>query len=527
MTGRLPAGKVPWDLVARSVRRSLPPEVLLGPAAGEDAAIVRLGEGLWAVASDPVSFTARNAGRLVVTVNANDVAVRGARPSLFLATVLIAPAEADPDRVRDLLTEVADACAALGVALIGGHTEVTPGIDHSLIVGTMLGQVVGRPILTGSLRDGDWIGMTRWAGLEGTAILLAELGSRLRSLHGDGAFTDLEAVLARDWLSVVPEALIAASHGAVSSLHDVTEGGVSEALWELQRASGMEVEVDAELIPVRPETRLICADLGIDPLGLIGSGAMLVGCGDAGRDELTADLTDLGVGIQWVGRARAGGDPGRPPIARFERDELLRAFAVSGLEAVIFDMDGTLIESSYDWPEIRRALGVTGASIIDDLNGLPERDRGMRWAELEAIEREATAAATLKGGVRELLELLARCRMRTALVTNNSDLNARTLLNRFGLRFDVVLSRDSGLWKPSGAPLAEAIRRLGVPPQRCLAVGDSRYDLEAAREAGCGAVCLLYEGAARYRDRADLALADVEALTRYLTVTLPVSPAEG
>jgi HAD superfamily hydrolase (TIGR01509 family) len=190
------------------------------------------------------------------------------------------------------------------------------------------------------------------------------------------------------------------------------------------------------------------------------------------------------------------------------------------MAAVVFDMDGILIDSDYDWPAIRQRLGVTGRSIIDDLNGLPDGARAERWAELEAIEQRATGAARLKEGVPELLALLAARQLPTALVTNNSERNARELLDRYRLRFDVVLTRDSGLWKPSGAPLAEAVRRLGVAPGLCLAVGDSRYDVEAAREAGCGAVCLLYQGAQRHRELADLALAGVPELTRYLDIVL-------
>lgn len=527
MTRRLQPGKVPWDLVGEIVGRDLPPEVVLGPAVGEDAAIVRLGGELWAVATDPISFTAHNAGRLVVTVNANDVAVRGARPSLFLATLLVAPDESDPSRVQELLRDVADACRRMEVALIGGHSEVTPGLDHSVVVGTMLGRVVDRPITTGGLEDGDLVGMTRWAGLEGTAILLDEFGDRLRDLHGREAFRGMEAVLTGHWLSVVPEALAASGVDAVSALHDVTEGGVGEALWELQRASGLRLEIAADRIPIHPETGLICNDLGIDPLGLIGSGSLLVGCAESGRDELAARLEQVGARVAWIGRATSDGDPGQPPLARFERDEILRAMAAKDVSAVVFDMDGTLVESDYDWPEIRRRLGVTGRSIIDDLNGLPDPDRTSRWAELEAIERDATGAARLKRGAGELLELLAAHGLPTALVTNNSDANAHALLDRFGLGFEVVLTRDSGLWKPSGAPLAEAIRRLGVPSERCLAVGDSSYDLEAARAAGCGAICLLYAGAERHRDEADLALADVEALIRHLRVVLGRSRKAG
>jgi HAD superfamily hydrolase (TIGR01509 family) len=254
---------------------------------------------------------------------------------------------------------------------------------------------------------------------------------------------------------------------------------------------------------------------------------LLVGCAGEGRERVASALAATGAGITWIGRARAGGGPPQRSVPRFERDEILRAFAGQGIASVVFDMDGTLVDSDYDWPAIRRRLGVSGRSIIDDLNGLPDRERTARWAELEAIEAHATGAARLKEGVPELLALLSDRRLPTALVTNNSERNARELLARYGLRFDVVLTRDSGLWKPSGAPLQEAVRRLGAAPERCLAVGDSRYDLEAAREAGCGMVCLLYQGAERYRELADLAFAGVPELTRYLGIVLPAGGSAG
>jgi HAD superfamily hydrolase (TIGR01509 family) len=520
MSDRLPTGKVPWELVARSLGALMPEEVVLGPAEGEDAALVRIGGELWAVASDPISFTAADAGRLAVTVNANDVAVRGGTPRLFLAVVLVAPEEAGQDRVLEILRQVSESCEDLGVALIGGHTEVTPGLPHSMVVGTMLGRVEGRPLTTGGLRDGDRVGMTKWAGLEGSSILLAEFGEQLRRLHGRDSFRECEGILSGDWLSVVPEAAVAAAHPAVSALHDVTEGGVGEALYEMERASGLHIEVERDHIPVLDETRTICEDLGIDPLGLIGSGSLLVGCAPEGCDALTVDLGDAGVSFTWIGRAAGPARGEARPVPRFERDEILKAWQLDGIEAVIFDMDGTLIDSEYDWPAIRRRLGVTAPSIIDELNGLPEAERQAKWRELEEIERHATESARLKSGAPELLAVLAECGLATALVTNNTDANTHLLLERFSLDFDVVLTRDSGLWKPSGAPIREAINRLGKQPHRCLAVGDSSYDVDAAHDAGCGRVCVLYGAAALHRDRADLAFADLDALIRYVRVVL-------
>jgi HAD superfamily hydrolase (TIGR01509 family) len=520
MHGGLPTGKVPWDLVAKSLGSRLPPEVVLGPGAGEDAALVKIGGELWAVATDPISLAAADAGRLAVTVNANDVAVRGATPRFFLVVLMLAPDEATEDLVGGILRQVREACDAIDVALIGGHTEVTQGLSHSLVVGTMLGRVTGRPITTGGLRTGDLVGLTKWVGLEGTSILLSEFGPRLMAVHPVDAFARCLDLLESDWLSVIPEAAVAAANSAVNAMHDVTEGGIGEALYEMERASGLGIEVDVGKLPMLTETKLICDDLGMDPMGLIGSGSLLVGCSPKGRHGLEADLADAGVRFSWIGRVVAERGTGLRSVPRFERDEILKALCVQGIEAVVFDMDGTLIDSEYDWPAIRRRLGVTAPSIIDELNGLPDAERESKWRELRSIERRATLAAELREGATALLALLRERGLVTALVTNNSDDNTRLLLDRFDLDFDVVLTRDSGLWKPSGEPIAEAVRRLGVAPNRVLAVGDSRYDLDAAGEAGCGRVCVLYRAAERYREHADLAFADLESLTRYLQIVL-------
>jgi HAD superfamily hydrolase (TIGR01549 family) len=385
----------------------------------------------------------------------------------------------------------------------------------------MLGRVEGSPLTTGGLREGDLVGLTRHAGLEGTAILLAEYGERLHSLHGPEAFVGGEEIFSGDWLLVAQQALRAAACRGVTALHDVTEGGVGEALHEMAIASGLVVTAQRDAIPVLAATRTICGDLGLDPLGLIGSGSLLVGCDESGRHEVEAAFADQGVPFCWIGRATSATEGSGSSLPRFPRDELLRCSVMDGIRAVIFDMDGTLIDSTYDWPEIRRQLGVTGSSIIDDLNGLAEPDRSRKWAKLEEIEGKATDDARLHEGVPELLDLLSAHGLRTALVTNNSDTNTRLLLDRFGLQFDAVLTRDSGLWKPSGAPINEAVTQLGVQTGDCLGVGDSQYDVLAAREAGLAAVCLVHDGANRHDVDADLSFADIPAFVRYLRIVLP------
>ena len=202
----------------------------------------------------------------------------------------------------------------------------------------------------------------------------------------------------------------------------------------------------------------------------------------------------------------------------------MKEWPTDGLEAVIFDLDGTLVESRYDWRAIRAELGIErsgvpgsglpATSLIDALNGLDSPEREAKWRRLAEIERQATAKATVREGAAELLAFLRQRQLRTALVTNNSAENTASLLQRFGLAFDLVLTRDDGFWKPSGAPVAEAARRLGVRVERCLKVGDSHFDVAAAREAGCGCLVILHDEGGGLE--ADLKFPDVRRFLRFL-----------
>jgi phosphoglycolate phosphatase len=173
------------------------------------------------------------------------------------------------------------------------------------------------------------------------------------------------------------------------------------------------------------------------------------------------------------------------------------------LKGVLFDMDGTLVEVPYDWAGIRADLGAAEVSILSYLERLAEPQRSRKRAVLERHEEAATERARLRPGVRRLLNRLSGRGIRTALVTNNSRKNTDILLEKFGLVFDLVMTRDDGLWKPSGAPLLAAMERLGLVPSECLAVGDSVFDIRAAREAGIPRIFVIS------RDGAEFAAEDV------------------
>jgi len=166
--------------------------------------------------------------------------------------------------------------------------------------------------------------------------------------------------------------------------------------------------------------------------------------------------------------------------------------------AAIFDLDGTIVETPYDWSKIKAELGTGPVPILSYLEGLREPERSRKWEILRRYEDEATQGAILKEGIIPFLKFLAEKNIRTALVTNNSRKNVRTLMKRFDLEFDCVISRERGLWKPSGAPLIEVLRRLKLRPSECFAVGDSVFDAAAARDAGIETVFILSQDKTRF-----------------------------
>lgn len=195
------------------------------------------------------------------------------------------------------------------------------------------------------------------------------------------------------------------------------------------------------------------------------------------------------------------------------------------IRGVIFDLDGTLVENAYDWPRIKRELGTGGTPILAYLEGLEEPERSRKRAVLERHEAEQTEAAILREGVAELLDFLRRRGLAVALATNNSRRNTDFLLRRFELSFDCVITRESGLWKPSGAPFLEILRRWELEASACCAVGDTHFDVLAAREAGIGRVFLLAAEAGEFAGTSVEVVADFPSLLRrFASLLEPSSP---
>jgi HAD superfamily hydrolase (TIGR01549 family) len=168
------------------------------------------------------------------------------------------------------------------------------------------------------------------------------------------------------------------------------------------------------------------------------------------------------------------------------------------MKCVIFDMDGTVVDVPYDWKKIKEELKTQGAPILSYIQGLKEPEKSEKWKILERFEEEATAQAVLKKGIRELLSFLESKKIKKILVTNNSRKNVDFLLKKFNLEFDFILSREAGLWKPSGAPFLFVLKKLKLEKERCCVIGDSHFDVKAAADAGIQSVYLL--GSKRQKD---------------------------
>ncbi|MPZ23218.1 MAG: hydrogenase expression protein [Dehalococcoidia bacterium] len=325
----LPSGKIPSDLL-RGLLEGLPgdPSVLVGPGVGLDAAILQgASGGRIVVAADPITFATRRPARYAVQVNANDIAVMGAGPRWFLATLLFPLGTSETD-VRATFADLAEACGTLGVSLVGGQSEVTAAVNHTVVAGTMLGELPADGVLNRQVSAGDEAWLIGEIAIEGTAILCREAGPRLTAA---GVSADViaagTALLDAPGISIVAPARAAAASGAVAMMHDPTEGGVAGALVELAGASSLGIVVDLEAIPVRRETRTVCAALGIDPLGLLASGALLLAVRRGQGDSLSAALTQSRFQGRPIGRFVAGGgvvDATGAPLPLFERDELAR-----------------------------------------------------------------------------------------------------------------------------------------------------------------------------------------------------------
>lgn len=300
-------GKLPESVLKRSVFKQLHTkreEVLLGAGVGEDCAAMKLDSGeIFVISTDPITGTAKDIGDLAVQITVNDLASAGAEPIGVMLTMLL-PEDATEEELKHVMAQVESACEKNRIQVMGGHTEVTRVVSQIVLSVTGVGKAKeDRLISTADVLPDMDILVTKWVGIEGTAILAKEKEQELSARYTKPF---LEAAKGLDrYLSVLPEAATAVKSG-VAAMHDVTEGGIFGALWEMAEASGVGLEIDLKKIPLKQETVEICEYFGISPYELISSGSMLMAAKDGNR--LVMELQKEGIPAVIIGKATAGRD---------------------------------------------------------------------------------------------------------------------------------------------------------------------------------------------------------------------------
>lgn len=300
-------GKVPENVLKRAVFKQIHhrrPEVILHPGVGEDCSAVEVASGEVLVFSvDPITATDKGTGTFAVHVTANDLASSGAEPIGIMTSIILPPRKREK-YLRELMGEIEEACNELKIEIMGGHTEISAAVNQPIVTVTGVGKVKKDALVsTGGLNPGDELVLTKWAGLEGTAIIAAQKREKLLETLPEEIVDT-----ARDfykYLSVVPEANVSVKTG-ISAMHDVTEGGIFGALWEMGAASEVGITADLMKIPIRQETIEVCEIFGINPYRMMSSGSMLIGC--ANGNLLVEKLAEAGIPAAVIGRATDSND---------------------------------------------------------------------------------------------------------------------------------------------------------------------------------------------------------------------------
>ena len=336
MKAILPVGKLPVDLLAKVLSRAplSDPRVLLGPGLGLDCAVIDIGQNLLVVKTDPITFATTEIGWYAVQVSANDIATTAATPRWFLATLLLPEGATTSDQVLEISEQAFQACREMGISVVGGHTEITYGLDRPILVGTMIGEVTRQELVTPrGAAPGHRLLLTKGVPVEATALLAREFSGRLTNILSPAELQEASAFLYQPGISVVRDARLACQAGRVSAMHDPTEGGLASALWELAEACQHSLLFDPTSVVIPELSRRICEAFEIDPLASIASGALLIAAPPPDSENICQSLVAQGIPCSEIGRVEDGPPlvyritPAGPQVfPRPQRDEIARVF---------------------------------------------------------------------------------------------------------------------------------------------------------------------------------------------------------
>ena len=340
----LPVGKLEHDFLKELLpTQNKNVDLVVGPQLGEDAAVIKLGNNYLVATSDPITFATEDIGWYVVCVNSNDIAAMGAVPKWLLVTLLLPEDATTPAMVRDIMAQLTQACATFDIALCGGHTEVTPAVTQPVVIGQMMGVTHKDALFTSAdARVGDTLILTKGLGIEATAIIAREREAQLREKCDAQFLEQAKNYLMHPGISVLRDSQIAIATGGVHAMHDVTEGGVSTATYELATAAGLGVVLYSDKLLGSPIlygdiTRTLCDMFELNPLGVISSGAMLIASEPEKGETICQALDTAGINADIIGKFLPSEDGfwledttgTQQPLPVFETDEIAKLFSSS------------------------------------------------------------------------------------------------------------------------------------------------------------------------------------------------------
>lgn len=298
----LKAGKLDSDLLKKLVFEKITyrnDDVKVRPGIGEDCAVIDFGENECIMSTDPITAAVNDIGRLAIHITCNDIASNGVQPLGIMLAVML-PEGTTEDDVAHIMGQAAETAAALNVEIIGGHTEITPAVKQPVIVSTAIGKTPAGTSQSGdNMEQGDYIMMTKSVGLEGTGIIACDYEERLSRVMNKVEIAKAKSFL--NLVSVVKEGVAAGGVGT-HGMHDITEGGILGAVWEMCQISHKGAQIWLEEIPMEPETGKVCDMFGINPLRLISSGSMVIIVPSAKKEKMIAAMNEAGVPCSIIGR---------------------------------------------------------------------------------------------------------------------------------------------------------------------------------------------------------------------------------
>lgn len=269
-------GKLNWDDLKEIIsenKGAVREEVRVHSGIGEDCSIIKFGDYECVISTDPITGADSNIGKLAVNINCNDIASCGVEPIGIMVTIL-APEGATLEQIKSVMKEIGEEAKKLNIEILGGHTEVTSAVNKLIVSCTVIGKsLYGKAISTSGAKLGDDVVVTKYLAMEGSSILANDYEDEIKTV-----LTDEEIKTAKDYandISVIKEGRLAGEFG-VDSMHDITEGGVLGALWEMAEASQVGFKVFEKAMPISEVTKKICNKFNIDPLKFISSGSMLI-----------------------------------------------------------------------------------------------------------------------------------------------------------------------------------------------------------------------------------------------------------